>query len=63
MHAWNGGGLLEIPAGDHRLHGVVGVVDGQGLQKPVKGTELAEEGLPAKTELVRMTLLTTMPCR
>lgn len=45
-----GSDLLWIPAGDHRLHGVVGVVDSQGLQKPVEGTELAEEGLPAKTE-------------
>ena len=29
---------------------MVGVVDSQGLQEPVEGTELAEEGLPAKTE-------------
>lgn len=30
---------------------MVGVVDSQSLQKPVEGTELAEEGLPAKTEV------------
>lgn len=29
---------------------MAGAVDSQGLQKPVEGTELAEEGLPAKTE-------------
>lgn len=46
-----GGDLLWIPAGDHGIHGVVGVVNSQGLQKPVEGTELAEEGLPAKTEV------------
>lgn len=29
---------------------MVGVVDRQGLEKPVEGTELTEEGFPAKTE-------------
>lgn len=29
---------------------MVGVVDSQGLQEPVEGTELAEDGLTVKTE-------------
>lgn len=29
---------------------MVGVVNSQGLQEPVEGTELAEEGFPVKTE-------------
>lgn len=42
--------ILGIEAGDHRLHDVVGVVNGQGFQKPVESAQLAEERFAANTE-------------